>query len=303
MTIDRTRRGDVPTIPASKALGHVLFAENEVSKVPGLSAETPTRSIRTAAVVGFGTMGRGIAMCFANAGIPVAVLEADQAAVERGTDAIRKTYDRSPSELRGRRRGATAADLCLRLSFRPPYDWRSMLDYLSLRATPGVEAVSDGHYRRSFSLGDSRGILDVELDAKRQQLVARVRLSAPTALIEIADRMKRAVRGVDLVCRYGGEEFAAILPGASLRDVAMIVERLRVAIEESLFDLSDVPEVEQSLPVTISIGGAVLDAETADVIASPGLLVKAADKALYAAKGGGRNCVRLFRLDKRSSAA
>jgi AraC family transcriptional regulator of adaptative response / DNA-3-methyladenine glycosylase II len=111
--------------------------------------------------------------------------------VRRFNDAIRKTYDRSPSELRGRRRRAASADLCLRLSYRPPYDWTSMLDYLSLRATPGVEVVRDGHYLRSFALGEARGILDVEIDAERQQLVARVRLSAPTALIEIADRLKQ----------------------------------------------------------------------------------------------------------------
>ncbi len=84
--------------PESKALRHVFFAERQVRKIPGLSATTATRPIRSAGVVGFGTMGRGIAMCFANADIPVTVLETDQAALDRGLDAVAKTYERAQSK-------------------------------------------------------------------------------------------------------------------------------------------------------------------------------------------------------------
>ena len=55
----------------SKALRHVFFAEREVAKVPGIGPEVKPREIARAAVIGAGTMGGGIAMCFANAGIPV----------------------------------------------------------------------------------------------------------------------------------------------------------------------------------------------------------------------------------------
>ena len=78
--------------PEARALRHVFFAEREARKVAGLSASEPLRPIRRAGVVGFGTMGSGIAMVFANAGIPVRILDADAAAVERGLTAIRKTY-------------------------------------------------------------------------------------------------------------------------------------------------------------------------------------------------------------------
>jgi 3-hydroxyacyl-CoA dehydrogenase len=81
--------------PRSKALRHVFFAEREVAKVPGLPAGTKPREVRRAAVLGAGTMGAGIAMCFANAGIPVRVIETDAAAMERGIARIRGTYDAS----------------------------------------------------------------------------------------------------------------------------------------------------------------------------------------------------------------
>ena len=66
------------------ALIHLFFAEREAAKVPGLTAEGTPRPIRTAAVVGAGTMGGGIAMNFANAGIPVLLIEATQEALDRG---------------------------------------------------------------------------------------------------------------------------------------------------------------------------------------------------------------------------
>ncbi|HMF95605.1 MAG TPA: 3-hydroxyacyl-CoA dehydrogenase NAD-binding domain-containing protein [Vicinamibacterales bacterium] len=77
----------------SKALRHLFFAEREAAKVPDIPKDTPTRDIRRAAVVGAGTMGGGIAMNYANAGIPVLLKEVDQAALDRGLATIRKNYD------------------------------------------------------------------------------------------------------------------------------------------------------------------------------------------------------------------
>jgi 3-hydroxyacyl-CoA dehydrogenase len=77
----------------SKALRHLFFAEREVAKVPDIPKETPTREIRRAAVVGAGTMGGGIAMNYANAGIPVLLKEVDQPALDRGLATIRKNYE------------------------------------------------------------------------------------------------------------------------------------------------------------------------------------------------------------------
>jgi 3-hydroxyacyl-CoA dehydrogenase len=78
--------------PESAALRHAFFAERAAAKIPGLSADTPVRKIRSAAVIGAGTMGGGIAMNFANAGIPVTVLDASAAALEKGLGVVRRNY-------------------------------------------------------------------------------------------------------------------------------------------------------------------------------------------------------------------
>jgi 3-hydroxyacyl-CoA dehydrogenase len=76
----------------SKALIHVFFGERIVGKIPGLAKNTPVLPIKRAAVVGAGTMGAGIAMTYANAGIPVILKEVSEEFLERGFERIRKTY-------------------------------------------------------------------------------------------------------------------------------------------------------------------------------------------------------------------
>jgi 3-hydroxyacyl-CoA dehydrogenase len=76
----------------SKALRHLFFAEREVAKVPDVPKQTPTKDIARAAVVGAGTMGGGIAMTYANAGLPVLLKDVDEAALERGLATIRRNY-------------------------------------------------------------------------------------------------------------------------------------------------------------------------------------------------------------------
>ena len=79
--------------PESKSLRHAFFAERIASKVPDVPADTPTREIRKAAIIGAGTMGGGIAMNFVNAGIPVVLLETKQEALDKGIATIRKNYE------------------------------------------------------------------------------------------------------------------------------------------------------------------------------------------------------------------
>jgi 3-hydroxyacyl-CoA dehydrogenase len=85
--------GELMASEESQALRHAFFAERAASKVVGLGDQTPQRRIASVAVVGAGTMGGGIAMNFANAGIPVTVLEAKQEALDRGMAGIRKQYE------------------------------------------------------------------------------------------------------------------------------------------------------------------------------------------------------------------
>ena len=78
--------------PQSQAQRHVFFAEREVARIPGLPADQPTREIKSVGVLGAGTMGGGIAMCFVNAGIPVVLLEVKQEFLDKGLGIIRKNY-------------------------------------------------------------------------------------------------------------------------------------------------------------------------------------------------------------------
>ncbi len=77
----------------SKALRHAFFGERAASKVSDVPEGTPTRAVKSAAVIGAGTMGGGIAMNFANAGIPVTILEMKQEALDKGLATIRKNYE------------------------------------------------------------------------------------------------------------------------------------------------------------------------------------------------------------------
>ena len=93
MKFERARFMHLIQSSESKALRHAFFAERVAAKVPDVPADTPLRPIASAAVVGAGTMGVGIAMNFLNAGIAVVMLETSPAALDRGLAALRKLSD------------------------------------------------------------------------------------------------------------------------------------------------------------------------------------------------------------------
>ena len=81
--------------PESTGLRHAFFAQRQASKIEGLAKDLPLRAINSVGIIGAGTMGGGIAMNFANAGIPVTLLEINQQALDHGIDVCRKNYQRS----------------------------------------------------------------------------------------------------------------------------------------------------------------------------------------------------------------
>jgi 3-hydroxyacyl-CoA dehydrogenase len=108
----------------SKALRHAFFAERAVSKVPGIPKDVRAGTIASAAVIGSGTMGSGITMCFADAGIPVRLLDANPEALERGMAAIRRNYEATAAKGR-----LTANDVARRLELITPLaDFRDLAD-------------------------------------------------------------------------------------------------------------------------------------------------------------------------------
>jgi 3-hydroxyacyl-CoA dehydrogenase len=119
----------------SKALIHVFFGEREVSKIPGISKEVSKLPIRVAAVVGAGTMGGGIAMNYANAGIPVLLKEISQEALDRGLANLRKNY--AATVQKGR---MTEAEMNQRLNLiQPTLNYDRFMD-----ADIVVEAIFEG---------------------------------------------------------------------------------------------------------------------------------------------------------------
>ncbi len=108
--------------PESRALRHAFFAERAASKIPDVPEDTPHRPVKSAAIVGAGTMGGGIAMNFANAGIPVTVLEVKKEALDKGLATIRKNYEGS-----ARKGKLTAAKVEERMGLiRPTLDYRDL---------------------------------------------------------------------------------------------------------------------------------------------------------------------------------
>jgi AraC family transcriptional regulator, regulatory protein of adaptative response / DNA-3-methyladenine glycosylase II len=120
-------------------------------------------------------------------------LESGFRTVRRFNDSIRTRYGRSPSELRRLRSlpwRPRHDDYVLRLPYRPPYDWESLVAFLAARAIPGVEEVAAGSYRRSFTYDGHHGILEVQHNARARSLDVRVRFAQPVSLLPIAQRIR-----------------------------------------------------------------------------------------------------------------
>ncbi len=81
--------------PQSAAMRHVFFAERATARLPDIAPDTPTRPVNTVGIIGAGTMGGGIAMCFANAGIPVTLVETSRENLDRGMAIIHRNYANS----------------------------------------------------------------------------------------------------------------------------------------------------------------------------------------------------------------
>ncbi|MEJ6670913.1 MAG: 3-hydroxyacyl-CoA dehydrogenase NAD-binding domain-containing protein [Pseudomonadales bacterium] len=95
MAVERTCFAACLGDPQREALIHIFFAERAANKIPGLSKDMPLIDVQKAAVIGAGTMGGGIAMCFANAGISVQLHDNDPEGLKRGLKVIEGNYART----------------------------------------------------------------------------------------------------------------------------------------------------------------------------------------------------------------
>jgi 3-hydroxyacyl-CoA dehydrogenase len=208
--------------PESKALRHAFFAERAAAKIHDVPADTPTRPIRTAAIIGFGTMGGGIAMSFANAGIPVTVYEKEQAALDRGLATCRRNWEATAKKGR-----MSMEDVDRRIALLQP-----TLDFSALRgADIVVEAAYedmivkqdlfsrlDSTMKRGAILATNTSTLDVDQIAaatSRPQDVIGTHFFSPANVM----RLLEVVRGA----KTSKEVLATVMQlGKRLRKVAVV---------------------------------------------------------------------------------
>ena len=135
--------------------------------------------------------------------------------VRRFNAGVRQVYHRTPTQLRRLARQKnmqSGSHYLFKLHFRPPYHWEGMLSFLAARATPGVEVVEAGKYRRTISLNGCDGYFEVSFDQGRDALMVRIEFGDPRSLFFITERIRKMF---DL-----GADWAAIVP--SLRSDSVL---------------------------------------------------------------------------------
>ncbi|HXJ84790.1 MAG TPA: 3-hydroxyacyl-CoA dehydrogenase NAD-binding domain-containing protein, partial [Candidatus Methylomirabilis sp.] len=185
--------------PESKAQRYFFFAEREAAKIPDVPADTPAKEIRKAAVIGAGTMGGGIAMNFANAGIPVTVVEVAQDALDRGLGVVRKNYEATAS--RGR---LTAADVEKRMGLiHGTTDWKAIADadivieavFEEMPIKKEVFAKLDGIAKPDAVLASNTSTLDVNEIAgatRRPESVIGTHFFSPANVMRLLENVRGA---------------------------------------------------------------------------------------------------------------
>jgi 3-hydroxyacyl-CoA dehydrogenase len=188
----------------ARALRYAFFAEREVAKLPDIPRDTPLRPTDTAAIVGAGTMGGGIAMSFAEFGIPVKILDATPEALDRGLGRIRSNYETSV-----RRGSLTEAEMNRRLGLIEPvqsYDAIGECDVVieaAFERIPVKEEVFkklDEVMKPGALLFSNTSGIDIDIMAnatKRPQDVAGTHFFAPANVMKLFEVVKGAKSAPD----------------------------------------------------------------------------------------------------------
>ncbi|HXH83226.1 MAG TPA: 3-hydroxyacyl-CoA dehydrogenase NAD-binding domain-containing protein [Candidatus Tectomicrobia bacterium] len=185
--------------PESRAQRYFFFAEREAAKIPDVPPDTPAKEIRKAAVIGAGTMGGGIAMNFANVGIPVTVVEVSQEALDRGLGVVRRNYEATAAKGR-----LTAQDVEKRMALiHGTTDWEAIRDadivieavFEEMPVKKEVFAKLDALAKPDAVLATNTSTLDVNEIAsatKRPESVIGMHFFSPANVMRLLENVRGA---------------------------------------------------------------------------------------------------------------
>ena len=159
-------------------------------------------------------------------------------------------------------------------------------------------------YDRAVAENGSMSVVFIDADKFKEINDTMGHQAGDAVLVELAARLARVFEPAGgVVCRYGGEEFAVVLEGLGRADTARLAESVREM--QAAEPVRIVPDGGGQSPIvaTVSIGVASIEPQTAHAFNSVERLVRAADQAVYVAKGSGRNCVRIYNPRPRDLAA
>ncbi|CAG0929606.1 MAG: Fatty acid oxidation complex subunit alpha [Rhodocyclaceae bacterium] len=203
---ERELSNQVERAVEGRAFRHLFFSERELRRIPGLPADLKSRPIKKVGIVGAGTMGGGISMCFANAGIPVTLVDAKQEALDRGLATIRKNYDRSVT------RGSLKPEqMAQRLALiAPSLDYAALGDadlvieavFENMALKKEIFAKLDAVARPGAILGTNTSTLDIDEIAavtKRPQDVIGLHFFSPANVMQLLEIVQCAKTAPDVV--------------------------------------------------------------------------------------------------------
>ncbi|WP_215907091.1 3-hydroxyacyl-CoA dehydrogenase NAD-binding domain-containing protein [Phreatobacter aquaticus] len=207
----------------SRAQRHVFFAERQAAKIPDVPETTPTRTIGRVGIIGAGTMGGGISMNFASAGIPVTIVEMKQDALDRGLGVIRKNYENTAK--RGR---LTMADVEARMArYTPSLDLSALADcdliieavFENMEIKKEVFGKLDAIAKPGAILASNTSYLDVNeiaASTKRPQDVIGMHFFSPANVMRLLEVVRGAKTAPDVIA-------TAMKLGKQIGKVAVLV--------------------------------------------------------------------------------
>ena len=180
--------------PQFRALRHAFLSERVAARIPDIPSSTPVRKIERVSVIGGGTMGTGIATCFLNAGIPVTLLETEQATLDRAVDTIKRGYE---SQLKKRRINPVDFDrrmtlLCPTLRYEELADSDLVIEavFESMSVKEAVFRKLDAVLRPGAILASNTSTMDLNVIAaftSRPQDVIGLHFFSPAAVMKLLE--------------------------------------------------------------------------------------------------------------------